>query len=130
MVIQDPASMTEKSHRDCLRHCCEDWRSICLPFSNCRPAKTRLLTKAQYNFGGIVAIVTCDALAIQKRLPPAGCRYQSMVLRQIQSPDSTNNHTRQWGTPAMNITLLSLPQTALMNMLYLTSDNTRNAHKS
>ena len=59
-ALQDLACTAEDSHRghrDCLRHCREDWRSSCSLFSNCHPAKSRVLTtqrawKTQYNISG------------------------------------------------------------------------------
>ena len=57
VALQDPASTAAKTHRDCLRHCREVWRSSCSLLSNCHPAKRRVLTtqrarKTQCDFSG------------------------------------------------------------------------------
>ena len=38
------SSLYGSSRKDCLPQCREAWRSSCSPFSNCHPAKSRLLT--------------------------------------------------------------------------------------
>ena len=126
-ALQNRASMAENGHKDFLRRYCEDWRSSCSQVSNCHPAKSRVLTtqrarKSTIRFSVASAILTCNGLATLKGLPP-GCTFPTFPLLSWW-PRTIPQGGR--GTPSMNITRLSSPQTALLWML---SNHTRNAHK-
>ena len=116
MALQDPASTAAKTHRDCLRHCREVWRSSCSLLSNCHPAKRRVLTtqrarKTQCDFSG----------EFHPHLQRIGNTEKARLLEVDVYLGCFNWKQRRIDCLKMSINLLSSLQTALLRAL---SDDT------